>query len=82
MINYSLQDTYTLASNLAKSTIEHALNNNQQDLKNLHRNTQDLENVIKSDWTVITYEKAKSITNKQEIGLSTEEEKYLTVSNI
>jgi aspartyl/asparaginyl-tRNA synthetase len=81
MINYSLFDTYTLAQNLIKAIIQNIISNNAQDLTNLSRPIPALESILHKDWTVLSYKQAKAITHKNEIGLSTEEEKFLTVCN-
>ena len=79
MINYSLQDTYELSQSLVRYTIENTLKNNINDLHNLSKNIQSLENVINKEWNIISYLQAKKITQKNDIGLSTEEERFLTV---
>ena len=82
MINFSLPDTFSLAQNLIKSTVSHVIRHNSQDLENLDRKTENFKQILDEDWKIITYTKAKSITKKNEIGLSTEEEKFLTVFSI
>ena len=79
MVNFSLFDSYTLAENLIKNTIQHVLTNNEKDLKNLSRDVNDLQKVVENPWIFISYEAAKKITQKNEEGLSTEEERFLTV---
>ena len=79
MINYSLADTYGLAQELIKATVLHVLDNNAQDLKNLERNREELQEVLEKEWVVVGYDEAKKITQKGGEGLSNEEERFLTV---
>lgn len=79
MIDFTLTDTHTLAADLINHTVKHILNNNQQDLINLSRPIEPLEKIVNNSYNIISYTQAKSITQKNEIGLSTEEERFLTV---
>lgn len=81
MINYSLQATHNLAELLIKHTISHILANNQYDLNLLSRKPAEFDSILNKDWEKLTYAQAKSLTNKNEVGLSTEEERWLTVSS-
>jgi len=79
MINFSLQATHSLAELLIKHTISHLLAHNLYDLHLLNRKPDEFESVLSKNWEKLTYTQAKSLTNKTEAGLSTEEERWLTV---
>lgn len=79
MMNFSLESTHTLAEDLIKHTISHLVKFNQYDLNILNRKPQEFDSILGSTWHRLTYTQAKALTNRSEPGLSTEEERWLTV---
>jgi asparaginyl-tRNA synthetase len=81
MVHFSLEETFGLAEDLIKETVSHVLKNNSNDLVILERKKEVLEEIIGKKWEVIKYDDAKRLTGKNEVGLSTEEERWLVVGN-